>query len=140
MAKEEIYRINGKAGLYKGMYPALLASFATEFLWQAIPGLDDVKEDSSIFMWPVLSLGFASVMTVPYPIYTISVRLQMDADRINPLYKGAQHCYEKILATEGWRGLYTGFRITLPYHLATQGFCWFCFAAGVYEIVNPTDK
>ena len=113
-----IYRTNGISGLYMGLCPTVLAAFLVQFLSYSPfyqRNKDAVTKTSQDFLAD--SFLFISCVLVPWPFATIGVRLQMDSDRMKPLYKGTVDCVRKTVMNEGYTGLYRGFRMTIPYHV-----------------------
>lgn len=108
MASEGGYR-----ALFKGAYPNALRNAAVNMA--ALPVYDQVKELSARIFGAVpmikpLSVFFASMAAGAFalPFDNVRVRLQ-HADVKNPPFKNAWECYNKILAREGFFGLYVGY-------------------------------
>ena len=126
-AIRKIYRTNGITGLYKGLFPALFATFLPSFLDVPTQKDFDVK-DKTFEDTLINSLGLFFGITLPWPFVMISIRLQMDSDRMKPLYKGTVDCAKKIIMTEGYAALFTGYRITIPYHVFSQACFWHMYS------------
>lgn len=52
-------------------------------------------------------------VTVAYPLTNIRVRLVAQLGIESPLYEGPIDAYKKVLESEGWKGLFSGFWPTL---------------------------
>jgi hypothetical protein len=103
----------GYRALFKGAYPNALRNATLNMV--ALPVYDQVKEYSARVFGAIqfikpLSVFLASIAAGAFamPFDNVRVRLQHD-DVKNPAFKNAWECYNKILAREGFFGLYVGY-------------------------------
>lgn len=86
---------------------------------------EDMDKRKFYFFGPTLFLGIRALL---YPANLIKIRLQVQ--RKNDLYKGSFDAFGKVLRSEGIRGLYKGFMVNCTGLLAGQ-----CYIT-TYELVR----
>lgn len=107
----------------------MLAYFASyELLCRAILPEDAPNEPSPKLLF---AGGLAGVVAwlVTYPFDVVKTRLQSIEQEVNPRYTSTVDCLRKIVRTEGWRVLFSGWGATairaFPTNAATfYGVCW----------------
>ena len=113
-----VLRTEGARGLFKGLTPSLVGIFpyagidlmANSVLKDALAAkYAEVGRDPGVA--ELLGCGMASstsAMLVTYPLNLVRTRLQASGMPGQPTYSGPVECAGKILAKEGFAGLYRG--------------------------------
>ena len=113
-----VLRTEGTRGLFKGLTPSLVGIFpyagidlmANSVLKDALAAkYAEVGRDPGVA--ELLGCGMASstsAMLVTYPLNLVRTRLQASGMPGQPTYSGPVECAGKILAKEGFAGLYRG--------------------------------
>ncbi|KAI8929237.1 mitochondrial carrier domain-containing protein [Entophlyctis helioformis] len=111
---------HGIAGLFKGQGITVLREFhgygvyfaVYEYLMQRTMAANHIKR-SQVASWKQLLFGATSgymLWIFIYPIDVIKSKLQTDGfDKATQKYSGMVDCYRKVVAQEGFAGLYRGF-------------------------------
>ncbi|KAH9255016.1 hypothetical protein BASA81_006961 [Batrachochytrium salamandrivorans] len=110
----------GVSALFKGQCVTLIREFhgygiyfsVYEYLMQRTMASHGVKR-SQVSSWHQLLFGAASgymLWIFIYPVDVIKSKIQTDSfDKTQQKYKGMIDCYSKVVAQEGFAGLYRGF-------------------------------
>ena len=113
-----VLRAEGARGLFKGLTPSLVGIFpyagidlmANSVLKDALAAkYAEIGRDPGVA--ELLGCGMASstsAMLVTYPLNLVRTRLQASGMPGQPTYSGPVECAGKILAKEGFKGLYRG--------------------------------
>lgn len=113
-----VLRAEGARGLFKGLTPSLVGIFpyagidlmANSVLKDALAAkYAEIGRDPGVA--ELLGCGMASstsAMLVTYPLNLVRTRLQASGMPGQPTYSGPAECAGKILAKEGFAGLYRG--------------------------------
>lgn len=108
----QIIKSDGPLGLYRGFRTSVVTIF---FYRASYFGLYDTSkgflgEKPSIYIkFIVANIVTNTSALIAYPFDTIRRRLMLQSGESQKMYSGAIDCLTKVVATEGFNGLYKGF-------------------------------
>eukprot|EP01117_Protostelium_nocturnum_P020815 TRINITY_DN959_c0_g1_i3.p1 TRINITY_DN959_c0_g1~~TRINITY_DN959_c0_g1_i3.p1 ORF type:complete len:313 (-),score=77.47 TRINITY_DN959_c0_g1_i3:601-1539(-) len=133
-AFKQIWRIDGRRGLYRGfitttsgILPVQFISMITlEFLRAHIPNSKGGKSSTSAYNNFIAGFVSSSISTViVVPVDVISQRLMIqEGNKSQNHYKGGFDAFQKIVKSEGLRGLYRGYVATIITHAPSNAIFW----------------
>lgn len=134
VARHVLRTEGGVRGLFKGLVPTLArevpgnaAMFGVyEALKQYMAGGPDTSKLGRGSLIMAGGLAGASFWIFVYPVDVVKSVVQVD-DYKNPKYSGSMNAFNRILATEGVKGLFKGFSPAMARSVPANAACFLAF-------------
>lgn len=134
VARHVLKSEGGTRGLFKGLVPTLArevpgnaAMFGVyELLKQSLAGGQDTSKLGRGSLMLAGGLAGASFWLLVYPTDVVKSVIQVD-DYRNPKFSGSIHAFRKILASEGFKGLYKGFGPAMARSVPANAACFLAY-------------
>ncbi|KAK9810326.1 hypothetical protein WJX72_008725 [[Myrmecia] bisecta] len=141
VAKHVIRNEGGMLALYKGMAPTLLRELpgnavmfgCYELVKQSLARSQGLSSVTELGMGSLILAGGIAGVSYWAPVYPADViksKLQIDDFR-RPAYRGVLDCARKVLAADGFKGLYPGFTPAVARAMPANATCFL-----VYELAR----